>query len=83
MLVLLLGDASLTTATTNKTSSAESHKLHTPKNASASGKTVALLPPIYRNVSIGQALVYLNSPFDLGARNMDCQCSDLDRKFLA
>ena len=46
---------------------AEPHNL--PQNGS-------LLAPVYRPVEIGNAWVFPNSSFDLGARSMSCECFD-------
>ena len=42
--------------------------------------STALLPPLYHNVTTGEAWVYPSSKYDLGARAMSCECFDPDRK---
>ena len=36
----------------------------------------SLLPPLYNNVTVGDAWVFPSSNFDLGAKGMSCECFD-------
>ena len=49
--------------------------ISTVSNSSISG---FLLPGYYRNTTPGAAWVMPASPFDLGARDMTCECFDPD-----
>ncbi len=49
-----------------------------PAILSSDASSFALLPGIYRNVSVGQAWVYPSSNFDPGARSMTCECFSPD-----
>ena len=51
-----------------------------PTNTSANASL--LLAPFYRNVTAGGAWVLPESPFDLGARAMTCECFDPDGTYL-
>ena len=44
--------------------------------ASPKATFAPLLPPLYRNASAGSVWVYPSSKYDLGARDMGCECFD-------
>lgn len=44
--------------------------------ANASTNVTLLSAPYYRNVSVGAAWVVPSSAYDLGARDMSCECFD-------
>lgn len=50
--------------------------------ASAEVKFAQLLPPLYRNVSAGGTWVYPSSAYDIGARDMTCECFNPDSESL-
>lgn len=50
------------------------------KTLSIASNGTALLAPIYRSGSVGQAWVFPSSAFDLGARSMGCECFNPDSK---